>query len=126
MNKKFLIGGALLTALLVTACVKKEAPKDEDNEQTVENTQQVEQIEDIEISTPEIEPEPPTQIEVVRQETNNTSATIRREYRDAPTESTPSSVERPTPTPSNTSSGSQSEDDAVAAAIAAATPALDN
>ena len=77
----------------------------------------------------------PTRVEVEHQETNHTSATIRREYNDAPTEqqaTTPKAetvkpeAEKPAPKPQTASSSSQSEDDAVAAAIAAATPALGN
>lgn len=142
MNKKLLVAGAVTIALVLSACVKKEAPKEEEQEQTVENTQQqptaldsVELAEPVEAETTQ----PPVSIE--HQETNNTTATIQREYRDTPTESptTPApkpeavkpavekpAVEKPAPQAQNTSSSSQTEDDAVAAAIAAATPALEN
>ena len=90
MNKKFLIGGAIVTALLVTACVKKETPKEEEQQQPVETTQQesapLQELDPVEPSEPQI----PTRVEVEHQESNNTSATIRREYHDdAQTSTTP-------------------------------------
>lgn len=150
MNKNFLICGAIAAALLLTACVKKEAPK-EDEQEKVETTQQIEQVnEPVQLEpldAPENTPaEAPAQVEIERQETANTTTVIRREVREAPqqtaTEATPKAEapkaaapkteapkaeEKPTQTaPSKSNSANQSEDDAVAAAIAAATPALEN
>ena len=151
MNKKLLVGAALAAVLVLTACVKKEAPKDEEQGSTVETTQQeTAQPEILAVPEPVETTEIPTHVEVEHQETNNTSATIRREYRDVPAEETQAAaqpatakaetpkaeapkavaakpaVEKPAPEAQSTSSSSQSEDDAVAAAIAAATPALSN
>ena len=147
MNKKLLICGALATGVLLTACVKKEAPKEDEQEQTVEKTEQQPQ-QSVEIEPVEIEEveEAPTRVEIEQQESNNTSATIRREYRDVPAEQPAAQVASPAPTrseparsetveakpkaevkapePKASSTTAQSEDDAVAAAIAAATPAL--
>ncbi|QIO06068.1 internalin [Acinetobacter shaoyimingii] len=146
MNKKLLISVAIATALLVTACVKKEAPKEDEQDQNVETTAQ-EPVNVEPIETPDSS-EIPTRVEVEHQETNNTSATIRREYHDAPAEdlsardtsassnaaeaveTKPKAEAKPAESkpanPKSSSSTSQTEDDAVAAAIAAATPALDN
>lgn len=151
MNKKLLIGAAIAATLILTACVKKEAPKEEEQGSTIEKTQPVpEQPKIQEVPTTIETTEIPTRVEVEHQETNNTTTTIRREYNDAPTEqqTTPAPkaetvkavvekpapkpeapkpvVEKPAPKPQTASSSSQSEDDAVAAAIAAATPALGN
>ena len=117
MNKKLLIAGAIATAMVLTACVKKEEPKEPEQETTTEEVQQPVQVDPVEPTEVEI---PPAPVSVEHQESNNTSATITREYRDAP------AVEKPTPSPKANSETGQSEDDAVAAAIAAATPALDN
>ncbi len=144
MNKKLLICGAIATALLFTACVKKETPKDDEQEQ-VENQQaaasEPAQFEPLESVDPEPAAEIPEHVEVERHETENTTTEIRRETRPAQTEANAAEQTRPTvkaeavkaedkptqaiqPKPNN--SGAQTEDDAVAAAIAAATPALDN
>ncbi|WP_407303727.1 internalin [Acinetobacter sp.] len=145
MNKNFLICGAIAAALLLTACVKKEAPK-EDEQEKVETTQQIEQVNkpvQLEpLDTPEnTQAETPAQVEVERQETANTTTVIRREVSQATSDTTPKAEvpkamapkadapkteENPTQaTPSKSNSATQSEDDAVAAAIAAATPALE-
>lgn len=134
MNKKFLICGALAMALLLTACVKKEEPKDEQTEtaQAASEPTEQAQFQPLEASKPEAEVVIPTQVEVVREQTPNTTTEIRRE--EAPKPATPQVVEAPKaeekpaqavqqPKPNT---AAQSEDDAVAAAIAAATPALDN
>lgn len=141
MNKKLLVGAAIAATLVLTACVKKEAPKEEEQGSTVETTQQeTAQPEILAVPEPVETTEIPTRVEVEHQESNNTSATIRREYRDAPAEETQAAtqsetpkptaakpaVEKPAPQAQSSSSSSQSEDDAVAAAIAAATPALSN
>lgn len=141
MNKKFLIGAAIATSLLLSACVKKETPKEEEQEQTVENTQQTEPVQNLDPVEP-AEPEIPTTVSIEHHETNNTSTTIRRESHEvtqqpvatqvannAVHETAPAEAVKPKPettvaTPKSSSNAAQSEDDAVAAAIAAATPAL--
>lgn len=141
MNKKFLICGAIAAGLLLTACVKKEAPK-EDEQEKVETTQQIEQVDEpVQLqpldSAENTQTEIPAQVEVERQETANTTTVIRREVIQPATTEAPKAVaakaeapkaeEKPTQaTPSKSNSATQSEDDAVAAAIAAATPALEN
>ncbi|MGY5393514.1 internalin [Acinetobacter sp. NigerLNRRAM0016] len=144
MNKKFLICGALAMGLLLTACVKKEEPKDEqtDTAQAAsEPTEQV-QFQPLEASQPEAEVVIPAQVEVERQETPNTTTEIRREETPKPaatqatsTQATstqvteaPKAEVKPAQVAPQTkpNTATQSEDDAVAAAIAAATPALDN
>ena len=139
MNKKLLICGAIAAGLLLTACVKKEAPKEDESEQaaTTQQTEQVTEPVQAEPLTP-VESEQveiPTHVEVERHETANTTTEIRREVSEPkPVESKPAvkaeapkAEDKPTQAtqqkPSNTP---QSEDDAVAAAIAAATPALEN
>ena len=135
MMKKLLISTLILTGLTLTACVKKEAPKEEE---------QVEVTPASEISTPEpaqfeplepveeavIEEAPETTVEIEREETANTTTEIRREVKKPePAESTPTTEasEEPAATTPRTNSDpeNKSEDDAVADAIAAAMPALD-
>ncbi|MHA3892280.1 internalin [Acinetobacter sp. GXMZU3951] len=133
MNKKLLICGALAMGLFLTACVKKEEPKDD--EQQVETNQAASepaQFQPLEASQAEEEVVIPAQVEVERQQTANTTTEIRREETPKPatqvTEA-PKVEEKPAPSaqqPTKPNSTAQSEDDAVAAAIAAATPALDN
>ena len=146
MMKKLLISTLILTGLTLTACVKKEAPK-EDEQEKVETTQQTEQInEPVQLepldATENTQVETPTNVEIERQETANTTTVIRREVTlpattEAPNAEAPKAVaakaeapkaeEKPTQAiPSKSNSATQSEDDAVAAAIAAATPALEN
>ena len=152
MNKKLLICGAIAAALVLTACVKKEEPKQDEPKQP-ETTSQPETVTVIEPAPMQPlepiesdEPEIPARVEIERQETANTTTEIRREVRPVePTAQEPTKVEpaKPAPkveapkppvakveskpTPSKPSSASsQSEDDAIAAAIAAATPALNN
>ena len=127
-NKKILICAALATGLLVTACVKKEEPKTEDQqEQTVETQQEQAEINvsvDSE-SQPAVVVEPV--IEISREETTNTTTEIRRETRPVQTQPLNNDTAMlTTPKPVTANTGTQSEDDAVAAAIAAATPALGN
>lgn len=149
MNKKILMCAAIATALLFTACAKKESPNEDDREQTVETKELSEETVNLEALEDQDNDEIPPRVEVEHQESNNTSATIRREYSDASddelyaradvvsnskpaaTEAKPQTenkpkAETPAPSPKASSSTSQTEDDAVAAAIAAATPALDN
>ena len=133
-NKKILICAALATGLLVTACVKKEEPKTEDQqEQAVETQQEQAEINASvdSVSQPAVVVEPV--IEISREETANTTTEIRRETRPAQAQplnnDTAMQTEVPmqtTPKPVTANTGTQSEDDAVAAAIAAATPALGN
>lgn len=152
MNKKLLICGALATGLLLTACVKKEAPKEE--EQTEVAASEATPVQQPALETqsadqdqPLIEEVPET-VEVIREETPNTTTEIRRETRpaesnsapaqapSAPAQSTPAASQpaqapkaKDTETehkPKTNTGSAQSEDDAVADAIAAATPALDN
>ncbi|RKG33977.1 internalin [Acinetobacter tianfuensis] len=138
MNKKLLICGALAAGLLLTACVKKEAPKEEEQEQveTAASEAAPAEFQQLEAaSEPEIEATP-THTEVIREETPNTTTEIRRESvkPQEPAEAAPAqkaeapkAEEKPTQAISPKPAGAaQSEDDAVAAAIAAATPALDN
>ena len=127
-NKKILICAALATGLLVTACVKKEEPKTEDQqEQTVETQQEQAEI-NVSVdreSQPAVVVEPV--IEISREETTNTTTEIRRETRPVQTQPLNNDTAMlTTPKPVTANTGTQSEDDAVAAAIAAATPALGN
>ena len=136
MNKKLLICGAIAAGLLLTACVKKEAPKEDESEQAATTEQVTEPVQAEPLTPVESEQvEIPTHVEVERHETANTTTEIRREVSEPkPVESKPAvkaeapkAEDKPTQAtqqkPSNTP---QSEDDAVAAAIAAATPALEN
>lgn len=156
MNKKLLICGAIATALLVSACVKKEEPKESEKEK-VESTQaaseasQFENLPSTEQQTNAQQEQIPAHVEIERTETPNLSTEVRREVTHeahATTQATekneakPAATEaKPEPKPAKAESvkaetsqtqtaksntGAQSEDDAVAAAIAAATPALKN
>lgn len=143
MNKKLLLCGVIAASLILTACVKKETPKDDEQEK-VETTQPAQSSEAVEStqfeplnSIDNSEAEVPTQVEVERTETENTTTEVRREVRDVPPQApskpeaqkpvAPKAEDKPTSATSNQSnSDAQSEDDAVAAAIAAATPALNN
>lgn len=151
MNKKLLICGAIATVLLVSACVKKEAPKED--EQEVETTQtatsepaQFENLPSAEQNGTQPVEAPAQQVVIERTQTENTTTEIRRETHEAhattqnqATETKPAEESKPAKaesvktesapkdtTPRANSSAAQSEDDAVAAAIAAATPALKN
>jgi hypothetical protein len=134
MNKKLLICGAIATGLLLTACVKKEAPKEEEQVEVVASevapveTAQFENLEAV--SEPVIEETPQT-VEVIREETPNTTTEIRREVRPAepaaPAAEAPKAQDAATNyTPKNNTGTTQSEEDAVNDAIAAAMPALEN
>ena len=128
-NKKILICAALATGLLVTACVKKEEPKTEDQQEQAVETQQEQAENNVSVdseSQPAVVVEPV--IEISREETTNTTTEIRRETQPLNND-TAMQTEVPmqtTPKPVTANTGTQSEDDAVAAAIAAATPALGN
>lgn len=142
MNKKLLICGAIATALLITACVKKEEPKQEEPEQVDTVASEAMPASEAQFQSLDaadnapIEPTP-AQTEIIREETPHTTTEIRRETPAAPVEEAPrpaapkaeapKAEDKPTQAaPKQHNGGAQSEDDAVAAAIAAATPALDN
>ncbi|WP_010111706.1 hypothetical protein [Acinetobacter sp. P8-3-8] len=149
MNKKLLICGAIATVLLVSACVKKEAPKED--EQEVETTQtaasepaQFENLPSAEQNGTQQVEAPAQQVVIERTQTENTTTEIRRETHEAhattqnqaaetkpaeeskPAKAESVKVETSQAAPKATTGAAQSEDDAVAAAIAAATPALKN
>lgn len=137
-NKKLLICAALATGLLLTACVKKEEPKAEDQQEQASETQSTQTEPESQNSnssesiptTVQLEPV----IETTREETAHTTTEIRRETRPAQNSSSnisSSQTVQPEPKPVNieapkANNSAQTEDDAVAAAIAAATPALAN
>lgn len=153
INKKLLICGAIATALFVTACVKKEAPKEEEQQAEVasETTApaQFEQLDSTDDVTIPSEPETTVEEQVVI--TNTAPTEIRREVTPAPAVEAAKPAPRPEPAKVETapeavaprtetakvdapkaatpakpaSNAAQSQEDAVAAAIAAATPALD-
>ena len=143
-NKKLLICAALATGLLLTACVKKEEPKNEEQSEQASEAQTTQAASQPE-PTQEFQPlesvdkpaTPAPVIEISREQTANTTAEIRRETQPAQIQATeeatattaqaeqpkPAKVEQPKAVKPATA---QTEDDAVAAAIAAATPALNN
>lgn len=142
MNKKLLICGAIAAALLITACVKKEEPKQEEKEQVETAASEAAPAEPAKFESldsadmQEIAPMP-SHAEIIREETPNTTTEIRREAASAqpaaeakpaaPKAEAPKAEDKPTQvSPKQNSSAAQTEDDAVAAAIAAATPALEN
>ncbi len=140
MNKKLLLCGAIATSLFLTACVKKETPNEDEQEQ-VETTQQTEQVNQPAEAVPlEAAENSEAQVEIEREETANTTTVVRREVPQQNAAEVPKAEPKPvTPKPeapkaepkpvpeasAKSNSEAQSEDDAVAAAIAAATPALD-
>ncbi len=150
MNKKLLICGAIATGLLLTACVKKEPPKEEEQEQVETTTQEQQPTEFKSLDSAETQQDIPTQVQVEREETPNTTTEVRREVsspsttndsadhryeypqsepakkEQVKTESVKPTTEQTASAKSSSNNSSQSEDDAVAAAIAAATPALKN
>lgn len=134
MNKKLLICGAIATGLLLTACVKKEAPKEEEQVEVVASEVapvETAQPEELEVASEPMIEEVPETVEVIREETPNTTTEIRRETR--PAEPAAPAVEAPKAqdtqsnyTPKTNTGSAQSEEDAVNDAIAAAMPALEN
>lgn len=147
MNKKLLILGAIATGILLTACVKKESPSENEQEQTTAS--QVEQTDFKPLEATEEEVTIAPHVEVERIETQNTTTEVRREVQQPAAQpesvtpaaqqtetkqapNAPQAEEKPTPavqkpapvTPKPVAANTQSEEDAVAAAIAAATPAL--
>ena len=137
MNKKLLICGAIATGLLLTACVKKEAPKEEEqvevsaaSENAPAQSTTFETLEPTEQAEPEVQTET---IEIKREVQTTTVVPAVEVEREATTPAAPAPTKAPaaekpatTYTPKTNTSSAQSEDDAVADAIAAATPALDN
>ena len=140
-NKKLLICAALATGLLLTACVKKEEPKNEEQSEQASEAQTTQAASQPE-PTQEFQPlesvdkpaTPAPVIEISREQTANTTTEIRRETQPAQIQATeqataqaeqpkPAKVEQPKAVKPT---ATQTEDDAVAAAIAAATPALNN
>ena len=140
-NKKLLICAALATGLLLTACVKKEEPKNEEQSEQASEAQTTQAASQLE-PTQEFQPlesvdkpaTPAPVIEISREQTANTTTEIRRETQPAQIQATeeataqaeqpkPAKVEQPKAVKP---AATQTEDDAVAAAIAAATPALNN
>ncbi|MBP9786648.1 MAG: internalin [Acinetobacter sp.] len=140
-NKKLLICAALATGLLLTACVKKEEPKNEEQSEQASEAQTTQAASQPE-PTQEFQPlesvdkpaTPAPVIEISREQTANTTTEIRRETQPTQIQATeeataqaeqpkPAKVEQPKAVKPATA---QTEDDAVAAAIAAATPALNN
>lgn len=100
-NKKLLICAALATGLLLTACVKKEEPKNEEQqEQATTETQtqpqpEPEKIQEFEsLESVDKQEAPAAAVETTREETANTTTEIRREIRPAQTE-TPAATETP-------------------------------
>lgn len=144
MNKKLLVLSAIATGLLLTACVKKESPSENEKEQTQAVSEPAE-FHPLEATTSEEDTIPP-HVEVERTEvqtttevrtteakpqSNNDAPVAQAAPATAPQKATTVAVEeKPAAAPkTNTNShnsNAQSEDDAVAAAIAAATPALKN
>lgn len=143
MMKKFLLCTVILTGLSLTACVKKEAPKEEEQvevnpapEVVTPEPAQFEPLEPVEEAV--IEEVPETTVEIQREQTANTTTEIRREVKKPePVEATPAPTRtpsennpapepsKPAATPKSNSDSNKSEEDAVADAIVAAMPALD-
>ncbi len=144
MNKKLLICGLVATALLVTACVKKKAPQEEETQTAEVASQPAAQFE----SLTSVEPQQPSQVEIPThveaepvKRTPEAQANIINTPDNAATEVKPvvakpeakpakadvvKETAEPTRQTSTKSSTSQSEADAIAAAMAAAAPALKN
>jgi hypothetical protein len=136
MMKKLLLCSLILTGFTLIGCVKKEAPKEEEQAEVTPASEVVTPAEPAEFEP--LEPvqeaateEVPATVEIEREQTENTTTEIRREIKK-PETAEPAAVDEPatkavaTPAKNNSDSGNKSEEDAVAAAIAAATPALEN
>ncbi|ANF81876.1 hypothetical protein A3K93_06505 [Acinetobacter sp. NCu2D-2] len=142
MNKKLLICGAIATGLLVTACVKKEAPKEEEQvEVSAASENESAEATKFENLEPTEQQAPEADIEVVENQRENQAEAVTpapEPKREPATQAAPTNVEKPAvekapveklaqaSTPKVNTGAAQSEDDAVADAIAAATPALNN
>lgn len=144
MNKKLLICGAIAIGLVLSACVKKETPAEEQNTPAETQTAQpspepkFEDLTPTEPASTAVADTANKKVEIIREDTENTTTEIRREIRaveePAPKPEAPKptpkpepkpEAPKPEPTPSQNNNTTSSQDDAVAAAIAAATPALD-
>ena len=133
MNKKFLICGAIITGLLLTACVKKETPTEEPIEQQADTSEVASEIITTEFTTLEATEEPTSDTETIQlSESESTAPAIPATPINEPA-TKPAEPAKAQDTPSNytapakTNTGfAQSEDEAVADAIAAAMPALEN
>ncbi|HCW6705505.1 TPA: internalin, partial [Acinetobacter baumannii] len=88
-NKKLLICAAIAAGLLLTACVKKETPKEEEqdkvetavSEPQPQKPAKFESLESVDTQEAQVQEQP--QVEVHREETANTTTEIRRETRPA-------------------------------------------
>lgn len=149
MNKKLLILSAIATGLLLTACVKKESPNEQEQAQVASEPTE---FHSLEATTPEetipahVETET-TEVQITTTETPRTE--VQKPSHDTsvapatePTQPVPTqkpvtkpvtAVEEKPAAPvtqpakaNNHNTSGQSEDDAVAAAVAAAMPALKN
>lgn len=151
MNKKLLIGATIATTLLISACVKKEAPKEEAETKGQEASQpaQFQNLSSVDNANNQ-STEIPTQVtnETIQQNEHNVhnaqqgqahattpAAHLGNTETNKPVE--PPKAEAVAPAAkvaeaakpvvhANTTTKAQSEDDAVAAAVAAAAPALKN
>lgn len=101
-NKKLLICAALATGLLLTACVKKEEPKNEEQpEQTTTEAQpqpqpEPEKIQEFEsLESVDKQEAPAPAVETTREETANTTTEIRRETRPVQRETPATTSETP-------------------------------
>ncbi|UUM26674.1 internalin [Acinetobacter colistiniresistens] len=98
-NKKLLICAAFATGLLLTACVKKEEPKNEEQQeqaatesQTQPEPAKIQEFESLESVDKHEAPAPV--VETTREQTPNTTTEVRRETRPAQTEN-PTATETP-------------------------------
>ncbi|HCW6292762.1 internalin [Acinetobacter baumannii] len=88
-NKNLLICAAIAAGLLLTACVKKETPKEEEqdkvetavSEPQPQKPAKFESLESVDTQEAQVQEQP--QVEVHREETANTTTEIRRETRPA-------------------------------------------
>lgn len=104
MNKKLLICGAIATALLLSACVKKETPTEDENTkvgQVETRTTTEPKFENLPAAEPAVDlvNEGQRPVEVIREETANTTTVIRREVREVQPEATPRPEPKPQPKP---------------------------
>ena len=88
-NKKLLICAALAVGLLLTACVKKEEPKNEEQQEQTTESQEIQKVEPEKaqqfepLQSVETQESQAPVIEATREETPNTTTEIRREIRPA-------------------------------------------
>lgn len=146
MNKKLLICGLVAATLVVTACVKKKAPKEEETQTSEVASQPAEQFQSLEsVEQPQNNVEIPTHIEAAPSNNSESHTTAQADITKTPDnvetdvkptpakpEAKPAKAEvvketaEPMPKSTTKSTNSQSEADAIAAAMAAAAPALKN